>query len=64
MSDITNGVVEEQYAMGSKTRLSYGVAAFDSAEKDGLSTIVASIHDITDNKEDLAELVRQLTCNQ
>ena len=61
MSDITYGVVEEQYAMGSKTRLSYGVAAFDSAEKDGLSTIVASIHDITDNKEDLAELVRQ--CN-
>ena len=61
MSDITYCVVEERYAMGSKSRLSYGVAAFDSAEKDGLSTIVASIHDITNNKAGLAELVKQ--CN-
>lgn len=61
MSDITYGVVEERYTVGAKTRLSYGIAAFDTVESDGISTVVASIHDITDDRNSLTELVKQ--CN-
>ena len=61
MSDITYGVVEERYAMGTKIRISYGISAFDTDEKDDMSTIVASVHDITDDRESLTGLVKR--CN-
>ena len=61
MSDITYGVVEERYSMGTKIRISYGISVFDTAAKDDMSTIVASVHDITDDRKSLAELVKQ--CN-
>lgn len=61
MSGITYGVVEERYSIGTKIRISYGITAFDITEKDDTSTIVASVHDITDDKESLTEMVKR--CN-
>lgn len=62
MIEVTYGITEEKYSIGSKTRISYGIAAYSNTESDGTSTVVASVHDITDEKERLEELVDR--CNR
>lgn len=63
MSDVTYGVVEERYTMGAKKRQSYGIAVYGADKKTNEETpIVDAMHDITNDKESLAELVRQ--CNR
>ena len=63
MSDVTYGVVEERYVMGAKKRQSYGIAVYGSfGEIDEETPVVASIHDITNDRERVTKLVRQ--CNR
>ncbi len=59
---VTYGICEEIYCLGSEKRAAYGIAVFSSAEKDGVATVTRSIHDITDDREALEELVRK--CNK
>ena len=51
MNDITYGIVSETYFVGNQIRVSYGIVAYSHAECDGGLTIIASVHDITDEKE-------------
>lgn len=62
MKNITYAVSEEKYTFGNETRISYGIVAYSNADQDGSKTIVASIRDITSNKERLVELVND--CNR
>lgn len=55
--NITYGITEETYSLGNTTRVSYGIAAYADADEDGTATIVASVRDITANRQALAELV-------
>ena len=57
MSEITYGVTEEKYYLGGSFRIAYGIAAYADADLDGTATIVASVHDVTDDKDRLCELV-------
>lgn len=59
---ITYGITEEIYSLGTDRRVSYGIAAYANAEEDGTATIVASVHDITADRQSLSELV--LSCNR
>ncbi len=60
--NITYGLTEELYALGTNSRVSYGVAAYCDADKDGTATIVASVHDVTANKQALMNFVS--LCNR
>lgn len=62
MLNVTYGITEEIYSLGAFSRTSYGIAAYAYANQDGTATIVASVHDITANKEALLELVSM--CNR
>ena len=60
--DITYGITEEIYTLGSDSRKSYGIVAYSNADTDKTATIVAAIHDITSDKQKLLELVQ--LCNK
>lgn len=62
MMNITYGVTEEIYSWGATSRISYGIAAYADTEEDDTAIIVASAHDITSDKQALAELVS--LCNR
>lgn len=62
MTDITYGVTEEKYSLGDSSRISYGIAAYADADIDGTATVVASVNDITDDRERLSQFVE--LCNQ
>lgn len=60
--NITYGITEEIYSLGTDRRVSYGIAAYANAKEDGTAIIVAAVHDITSDKKSLSELV--LSCNR
>lgn len=60
--NITYGITEEIYSLGTDRRVSYGIAAYANAEEDGTANIVAAVHDITSDKKSLSELI--LSCNR
>lgn len=62
MNDITYEMIEETYSFEGNVRCSYGIAAYANADTDGTATIVASVHDITADRQALAELVS--LCNR
>lgn len=62
MMNVTYGVIEEIYSLGNVSRISYGIAAYAAPAEDGIATIVASAHDVSANKQALAELVS--LCNR
>ncbi len=62
MTTITYGITEEAYPLGDTVRISYGIAAYAYAQTDGTAVITAAVHDITDDKEKLADFVQ--TCNR
>ena len=62
MMKVTYAITEEKYTLGEESRISYGIAAYSSPEHCGTATIVASVHDITSDKERLSRLVDD--CNQ
>lgn len=62
MIPITYGTTEEIYSLNGISRTSYGIAAYSNAEVDGTATIVASVRDITPDREKVDKLVA--LCNQ
>ena len=58
---ITYGIVEEKYVLGESQRTAYGVAAYADAETDGTATIIASVNDISSQKDRVEEFVK--SCN-
>lgn len=62
MMKLTYEVDEERYTLGSEIRTSYGIVAYANTEQDGIATIVASVHDITSDKNRLKKLVED--CNR
>lgn len=62
MKNITYAVSEEKYTFGEEERISYGIVAYSNADQDGSKTIVASVRDITIDKDSLTELVND--CNR
>ena len=54
MNEITYGISEEKYALGNESRTSYGIVAYADSEKNGTASIVASVNDITDDKDKLS----------
>lgn len=61
MKKVLYGVVEEKYAAIGQTRKWYGIAAYDY-EQGSNSTIIASVHDVTDDLKKITKLVDQ--CNE
>jgi len=59
---VTYGITEEIYILGDSKRISYGIAAYADTETDNTTTIVASVHDITSDKQKISELVEM--CNR
>lgn len=57
MMNVTYGVTEEIYSLENSSRISYGISAYADSEEDGTATIVASVHDVTADKQALAEFV-------
>ena len=43
-------IVEERFLMGNETRISYGLVAYADSDKEATATIVASAHDLTNDK--------------
>ena len=62
MINVTYAIIEEKYTLGNESRVSYGILAYSNASENGTATIVASVHDITSNKESLTRLVDD--CNR
>ncbi len=62
MINVTYAVTEERYSLGDEIRVSYGIAAYSDAKENGTATIVASVHDITSDRENLSKLVDN--CNR
>ena len=59
---ITYGIVEEKYVLGESQRTAYGIAAYADAETDGTATIVASVNDISSQKDRVEEFIEK--CNR
>ena len=62
MKSVTYGIVEEKYVLHNQDRIAYGIAAYADAERDGTATVLASVSDITSDKQKLEKLV--FYCNQ
>ena len=62
MISLKYGVTEEIYSLGISSRTSYGITAYAESEESDTATIVASVHDITADKQALIELVS--ICNR
>lgn len=62
INKVTYAIVEERYSFGTTSRTSYGIVALSDLDKDGTATIVASVRDITSDKDALATLVDN--CNR
>jgi hypothetical protein len=61
MMNVTYGVTEEVYSLGSSSRTSYGIAAYVNVADVGTATVVTVIHDITSDRDALEALV--FACN-
>ncbi len=62
MKTVTYGVSEEIYSLDNKTRISYGIVAYADAKTDGIVAIVASVRDISPDKQKIELLAEQ--CNR
>ena len=60
--NVTYAVTEEKYTFGNKSRISYGIVAYTNSEQDCTATIIASVHDVTSDKQRLISLVDD--CNR
>jgi len=61
MNSITYVTVTESYSLGNTSRVSYGIAVYMHAECDGTSAIIASVHDVSTEKDKVDDLV--FLCN-
>ncbi len=62
MNHVTYGMIEETYICGSERRASYGIAAFAHAKQTQTACIVAAVHDIGSDFEEIRSLVEK--CNR
>ena len=62
MSRITYGTIKEVYSINGDSRISYRIVAYVDADVDGTATIIASIRDVTPNREKIDNLVE--LCNR
>ena len=60
--NITYGITKEIYSLGATSRTAYGIVAYANANEDSTAIIVATVHDITADKQALSKLILQ--CNQ
>lgn len=61
IANITYGVTEETYSLSGNIRKAYGIAAYSNAPCDGTATVLASVNDISSERDKLEELVQ--ICN-
>jgi len=59
---ITYGIVEEVYTIGTAVRTAYGIAAYANEQKTNNDTIIASVHDVTADREAMTAFVA--LCNR
>lgn len=57
MNSITYGTVTESHSLGDTARVSYGIAVYSHAESDGTATVIASVHDVSSEKDKIDDLV-------
>ena len=60
--NITYEITEETYSLGTSTRTSYGITAYSRNNEHGTTVTVATVHDITADKQALTEFVA--LCNR
>lgn len=56
---VTYGIIEEHYAGGGGSRVSYGIAAYADADEEGTATILGSVHDISSDRQKLLEQIQK-----
>lgn len=61
MNIFTYGTVTESYSLGNTSRVSYGIAVYAHTECDGTAAVIASIHDVSTEKDKVDALV--FLCN-
>ena len=59
---ITYVITEEAYSLSLSTRTSYGITAYSRNNENGTTVTVATVHDITADKQALTDLVA--LCNR
>ncbi len=59
---IQYGLIEETYVFRDRSRVSYGIAAYADAETDGSASVVASVRDVSPDKDRVLDLIK--LCNQ
>ena len=57
MSMITYGIIEETYRLGNNARTSYGIAVYADADRDGTTTVLSSVSDVSPDRRPLERLV-------
>ncbi len=60
--NVTYGITEERYYIGSDSRIAYGIAAYANADADGTGTVFRAVHDITSDRASLEKIV--LDCSR
>ena len=61
MNSITYGTVTESYSLGYTSRVSYGIAVYAHADCDGTAAVIASVYDVSAEKDKVDDLVH--LCN-
>lgn len=61
MNRVVYGICEEIYELQGESRISYGIAVYDSGADGSIAAVIERISDITSDRERLSELVD--TCN-
>lgn len=60
MNTVTYGVSEEIYSLDNETRISYGIVAYADSKSDGIAAIIASVRDISTDKNRIEFLAEQM----
>lgn len=57
MKNITYGIVKEIYIFNQMSRTSYGKVAYSCSEDEGTANIIASVHDVTSDRNSIEKLI-------
>lgn len=60
--NITYGITKEVYYIGANSRTSYGIIACADNTDNDTATVIASVHDITADRDSLIEFIQ--LCNR